>query len=70
MEVNYSDELANVKQCLGSKEFWRLSLLGKMIVLKSKQLQDWFTSFHRCQQIRDCALIIKGRAEKPMRGSM
>ena len=35
METNYSDRLAKVNECLGSWEYRRLSLLGKITVLKS-----------------------------------
>ena len=35
MEANYSDRLAKVNQCLGSWEYRRLSVLGKITVLKS-----------------------------------
>ena len=35
MEANYTDRLAKVNECLGSWEYWRLSLLGKITVLKS-----------------------------------
>ena len=35
METNYSDRLTNVNECLGSWEYRRLSLLGKITVLKS-----------------------------------
>ena len=35
MEANYSDRLAKVNECLGSWEYRRLSLLGKITVLKS-----------------------------------
>lgn len=35
MEANYPDKWAKVCHCLGSWEYWRLSLLGKITVLKS-----------------------------------
>ena len=35
MEANYTDRLAKVNECLGSWEYLRLSLLGKITVLKS-----------------------------------
>ena len=35
IEANYSDRLANVNECLGSWEYRRLSLFGKITVLKS-----------------------------------
>ena len=35
MEANYTDRLAKVNECLGSWEYRRLSLLGKITVLKS-----------------------------------
>ena len=35
MEANYADRLAKVSKCLGSWEYRRLSLLGKITVLKS-----------------------------------
>ena len=35
MESNYTDRLAKVNECLGSWEYRRLSLLGKITVLKS-----------------------------------
>ena len=35
METNYSDRLTKVNECLGSWEYRRLSLLGKITVLKS-----------------------------------
>ena len=35
MEANYSNRLAKGNECLFSWEYWRLSLLGKITVLKS-----------------------------------
>ena len=35
MQANYSDRLAKVNECLGNWEYGRLSLLGKITVLKS-----------------------------------
>ena len=50
MKANYNEKLQKVINCLSGWEYRRLSLLGKIVVLKSLIASQLVYIFYRCQQ--------------------